>query len=102
MAKAIFSVLFKVIKGLTASILAPINLIVSNLFPDFSNLIATFNNAVGTFLTGSLNYFFHILPPNCRAFVLLWLTLLVAFYTFSITAHAILKIYTIIKNIKIW
>lgn len=102
MAKALFSVFFKVIKGIATVILTPINALVSNLFPDFSNLIATFNTAVGTFLTGSLNYFFHILPPNCRTFVLLWLTLLIAFYTFSITAHAILKVYTIIKNIKIW
>lgn len=102
MAKAIFSVLFKIIKGLANTVLAPINLAVATLFPDFSNLVGTFNTAVSTFFTGSLNYFFHILPPNCRAFVLLYLTLMVAFYTFSITAHAILKVYTIIKNIKIW
>lgn len=102
MAKALFSVLFKVIKGIATVVLTPINALVSNLFPDFSTLISTFNTAVGTFFTSSLNYFFHILPPNCRMFVLLWITLLIAFYTFSITAHAILKVYTIIKNIKIW
>lgn len=102
MAKAIFGALFKIIKGVANIVLLPINALVSNLLPDLSALISTFNTAVTTFFTGGLNYFFHILPPHCRTFVLLWLTLLIAFYTFSITAHFILKVYTIIKNIKIW
>ena len=102
MAKALFSVLFKVIKSIATLVLTPVNLLVSNLFPDLSNLISTFNNSVTLVITGSMNYFFHILPPLCRGFVLLWITLLIAFYTVSFTLHAILKVYTIIKNIKIW
>ena len=102
MAKAIFNVLFKVIKTIANLLLTPINLIVSNLFPDFANLVNTFNTALNTFVTGTLNYFFHILPPNCRAFILLYFTVMVSYYTISISIHAILKVYTIIKNIKIW
>lgn len=102
MAKALFNVLFHVIKAVANAVLTPINALVANVFPSFTTLVSTFNIAVSTFFTSSLNYFFSILPPHCRGFVLFYFSLLIAFYTFSITAHAILKVYTIIKNIKVW
>lgn len=102
MAKAIFSVFFKVIKGIANVILAPVNLLVVNLFPNFTALISTFNNAVSTFIGGGIMYFFNILPPNTRNLVLLWLTFLVSYYSISLSIHAILKIYKLIKQIKIW
>lgn len=102
MASAIFTVFFNIIKTLANVVLAPINLLVVNLFPSFSGLISTFNNALNLYVGNTLNYFFYILPPNARTFVLLYVGLLVSFYTISITTHAILKVYTLIKNIKIW
>lgn len=102
MAKAIFSVFFKVIKGIANVILAPVNLLVVNLFPNFSNLISTFNNAVSLFIGNGIAYFFNILPTNTRNLVLLWLTFLISYYSISLSIHAILKIYKLIKQIKIW
>lgn len=102
MFKILFDVLFSVISGIANVILAPINLLVAGLIPDTAKLINTFNTAVNTFIGDGLNYFFSMLPPNCRFFVLLYLTFLVAYYTISISVHAILKVYKIIQNIKIW
>lgn len=102
MAKAIFNVFFKIINALLAVILAPVNLLVKNAFPDFSNMISTFNNFLNTYIGGSLSWFFSILPPNTRSIVLIYLALLVAYYSISISLHAILKVYTVIKNIKFW
>lgn len=102
MAKAIFTVFFKIIKGLVNVILAPINLIVANLFPSFSTLISTFNSGVNTFLGNGLSFFLHILPPSCRTLILLWLTFLISYYSISLSIHAILKVYKLIKQIKIW
>lgn len=102
MAKAIFKVFFKVIKAVVGVVLAPVNALVSGIFPDFSNMLANFNTAVDTFLGNGLTYFFHIFPPQCRGIVVLYLGLLISYYTVSITLHGILKVYTIIKNIKFW
>lgn len=102
MAKALFSVLFKVIKAIANVILAPINLLVVNLLPNFSSLIATFNNAVSTFINNGVMFFFNILPSNARALVILWLTFLVSYYSISLSIHFILKVYKLIKQIKIW
>lgn len=102
MAKAIFKVFFKIIKSTVNIVLAPINAMVVGLFPDFSAMISYFNLALNRLINGTLGYFFNILPPHCKTLVALYLGLLVSYYTISITLHAILKVYTIIKNIKIW
>lgn len=102
MFKILFDVLFGVISGIANVVLTPINLLVATLVPDTARLISTFNAAVNYFIGTPLNYFFSILPSNCRTFVILYLTFLVGYYTISISVHAILKVYTIIKNIKIW
>lgn len=102
MAKAIFNVFFKLINAIISVILYPINALVTGVFPDFAEMIATFNYVLDNYIGGGVAYFFSILPPTCRGIVLLYLTLLVAYYTVSASIHAILKIYTIIKNIKFW
>lgn len=102
MFKALFNVLFSVIIGLVNVILLPVNEAVKFLVPDVATLIATFNKAVSTFFNDSLGYFFSILPPNARTFVLLYLTFLVGYYTISFTVHSIVKVYKIIKAVKIW
>ena len=102
MARIIFKVFFNIMKTLANGLLVIVNPLVSNVFPSFSNMITTFNSYVNTYFTGGLNYFFHILPPNTRKFLLLYLGILVSYYTITISLHAILKVYTIIKNIKIW
>lgn len=102
MFKALFNVLFKVITGLVNVILAPINLLVANLLPDFSEMIASWYYVLDNIIGTGFTYFFSILPTHCRTYVVLYLTFLISFYTISISAHAILKVYTIIKNMKVW
>lgn len=102
MARAIFKVFFDVIVALTNVILTPINAIVSTLFPDLSSVIARFNYAISNYLGSGLAWFWSIIPTNCKSLIILYLTILISYYTISISVHAILKVYTIIKNIKIW
>ena len=102
MAKAIFKVFFTIIKGVANMFLAPVNALVSTLFPDFTDLINTFNSAVTRVVGGGLGFFAHLLPPTTRQIILLWLTILIAYYTLSFTAHVILKIIDIIKRVKVW
>lgn len=102
MAKAIFKVFFTIIVGLTNVILAPVNLLVSNLFPSLTQILVRFNYAVNQYLGNGLTWFWSIIPDNCKSIVVIYLTILISYYTISISVHAILKVYTIIKNIKIW
>ena len=88
MAKAIFNVFFKIINGVASVLLFPVNKL--------------FNTVVNNYIGDGVAYFFTILPPNTRSVVLIYLALLVSYYTVSISLHAILKVYTIIKNIKFW
>ncbi len=102
MGKALFNVIFKVINSLVNVILRPINLLVVALFPDFSNLINTFNTILDTYIGGTLGFFSYLIPPTTKGFILMYLGVLVSYYTVTITVHAILKIIEIIKKVKIW
>lgn len=102
MAKAIFSVFFKIIKAILNVVLLPINALIVNLFPDFSNMIISFNNGVQTYIGSGLGFFANLLPPTTKSLVLLYLTFLVSYYTITYSVHGIVKIFQIIKRIKFW
>lgn len=102
MAKALFNVFFKIIKSVVGIFLAPINALIVNLFPDLSKLISTFNAGVEKLLGSGLGFFAHLLPPTTRVIILLWLAILIGYYTISVSVHLILKVIHIIKKLKIW
>lgn len=102
MGKAIFKVLLKLIKSIANIILAPINLLVVNMFPDLSNLLSTFNGAITAIFGSGLGYFASILPPMTRGLIVFYLGILISYYTISITVHGVLKVLKIIKAIQIW
>lgn len=102
MAKAIFSVFFKIIKKIVEIFLTPINLLVANLFPNLTNIISTFNSAVSTLLGSTIGYFSSILPPITRTIILLWFSILISYYGVVFSIHLIMKVIEIIKKIKVW
>lgn len=88
--------------GIANIFLAPANSIVTNLFPDFSNLVSTFTTFINTYIGNGVLYFFSILPPNTKTFIILYLYLLVILYTASLAIHVLIKVIEIIKAVKIW
>lgn len=102
MINAIFSGLFKLLNSLIDLILTPLNLLVSNVFPDFSQMIGSFTTAIDSYVGNGLAYFFSMLPTNTRYVVLLYLSLLIGYYTISVSAFAITKIWSLIQKIKVW
>lgn len=102
MGSALFNVLFKIIGTIVGIFTAPINLILINFFPDFTTVIANFNNAVTTLIGGGLGFFSEILPPITRATILFYLGVVISYYVIAVNLHLILKVITIIKNLKIW
>lgn len=102
MFKVFFKIFFGVITTIANIILLPINAIVNNMFPDFSIYIQQFTQGVTTIFTDSMGYFGHLLPPITKNLILLYLSILLVYYTVSISVHAILKVIHVIKAIKIW
>ncbi len=102
MINAIFSGLFKLLNSIIDLVLTPLNLLVSNIFPDFSQMVGSFTTAVDTYMGNGLAYFFSMLPGVTRYVVLLYLTLLIGYYTISVNAFAITKIWSLIQKIKVW
>lgn len=102
MAKIIFSVFFGIISTVIRVITAPINAIVVNMFPSLGLIMSTFNSSIELFAASPIGWFAYLLPPTTRSIVLLWLTLLISYYTILFSIHVILKIFKIIKTIKFW
>lgn len=102
MINAIFNGLFKVLNFLLNIILTPINALVVNFFPDFNQMISSFTSAVDTYIGGGLAYFFSLLPEITRYVIVMYLTLLIGYYTLSVSLFAITKIWTLIQKIKVW
>lgn len=102
MIKILFQVIFKMITAILNIVLLPLNLLITNAFPNLSSMISTFNTTASTVLGSGFGFFASMIPPVTRSMILLYLTLLVAFYTISISAHVIIKVFTIIRKIKFW
>ena len=102
MIKLLFEVIFKMITALLNVVLLPLNLLIANAFPNLNSMISTFNTTASTVLGSGMGFFASLIPPITRSMILLYLTLLVAFYTISIASYVIIKVFTIIRNIKFW
>lgn len=102
MAKIIFKVFFKIVKKFIDVILSPINALIVNLFPNLANIINAFNGAIQIYVGGGLTYFFNLVPTTSRSLILLWVTILLAYYGIILGYHLIVKILQIIQKIKVW
>ena len=79
----IFKLLMKFIVAIANFFLAPINLLVVNVFPDFTDKINYFESAMNRLFTPLLSWFFNLLPSYTRSFVLFYILMLVSLYTVS-------------------
>lgn len=98
----IFTLLMKFIVTIVNFILLPINALVVNALPSFTDKINYFESLVGRFVSPTLSWFFNILPPYSRSLIIFYLELLVILYTITIGIHLVLKVIHLIRNIKIW
>ena len=102
MFKILFNVLFGVITSIVNIVMTPINLLVSNFIPNFSSMIATFNYVLENYIGNGIAYFFSMVPPMTKNVMLTFISFYISYYTVSIAVHGIIKVYAIIKKIKIW
>lgn len=95
MLKSVYYILFK-----------PIDYILTNFFSGLATsiniVVTTINNFIDLVVTTPLSWFFHILPPTTRTVLLIYLTILLAYYGIIFGYKAILSIINIIHKIKLW
>lgn len=105
MAKAIFKVLLKFIGSIVGILLAPIDILLTNAFPTLSNMVTDFNNKyliLKDYCMPSIRYILSFIPPGSFSAITFYLSVLLVIYTITLGVHAIVKVITVIKNIKIW
>lgn len=102
MGRAIFTVFFKIMQGIANIFLLPINALITNFVPDLATIITKFNLSVNYYLGGGITWFVNLLPPTTRIALAVYIAFLISYYTVTYAAHVILKVVTLIKNIKIW
>lgn len=102
MIKSILNGILNFCQAIINIVLTPVNLLFDNLFPDMSAAISTFNSFVQNYFGSSLAYFFSILPPIFRNLLVIWFTFVISYYGIIYTYIGIMKIWNIIKKIKIW
>lgn len=93
-----WNILFNVSTTFCNFLMAPINAIISQAFPDFSQLVADFYVRVDSF-TGPIIWAINIIPPNTRTMLVFYVSMLIIFYTATYGVHGIIKIIEIVKNL---
>lgn len=105
MAKAILQALLSFIATFVNIILSPIDLIIGTLFPSLSTWETSFVSYYGIvegYLSSRVGYFLSYIPPYTKNAIYIFLGVALVYYTTTLTLHLIIKIFRIIKNIKIW
>lgn len=105
MAQALLKVILSFIASIVGIILAPIDLIVANAFPNLNAVIQGFEGNLGSIsnaISDIVGFILNLFPYPCRIALNYYFLTLVACYTITISIHLIVKVIRIIQNIKFW
>lgn len=101
MAKTIFKVFMNLLLSIASIITAPVNAIIRNDFPSFSTQLQNFSTLLSNFVGSKLTYFIYIIPGNILTYITWIIDSLIILFTISIAAHTIIKVISLIKNVKV-
>lgn len=100
-----FKILFNIIINLMATIIQivtlPLNLVITNTLPNFSNKISQVVSGVPTLFSG-IYWATGLLPPGVLEVLLFIITIEIAKHTIFANTHALLKVWNILQKIKFW
>lgn len=101
MVKAILNGLMAAITSLINVICLPIDLLISNAFPDLSSSITTGINSINQ-LFSYISYALGFLPSSLIQCLIIILTLQVTYLGLVTAYHGISRLYKVIQKIKFW
>lgn len=102
MAKIFFDVFLKFVVSVANIGLAPVNSLLVNVFPNLTSYMNDFSSVLTTYVSPIFGWFIYLIPPKTRGLVGIYLGTVATLYVVGLTIQGIIKIFKLIKNIKIW
>lgn len=102
MINAIISGFMTFLQSTINLLLAPIDILCSNLMPNLSKYINMFNNFLDGYIPNTLAWVNNLLPPITQELLGIYLTLMIGLASTILAVHTYVFIYHIIQKIKLW
>lgn len=97
----VFNFILSLLASLIQIVVWPINQIIINLLPDFSDKLAFIGENLTTLFTG-VTWGLGVIPPVVLTTLLFILSVEIARYSIYISTHVISLVFLIIRRIKFW
>lgn len=97
----IFNYILSILSSLIQIVVWPINQIIINLLPDFSDKLTFIGQNLSTLFTG-VTWGLGVIPPVILTTLLFILSIEIVRYHIYISTHIISLIFLIIRRIKFW
>lgn len=101
MFSAIINFFLNLVATLIQVILIPINLIITNVFPDLSIQVSQVSNGISELFSG-IGWALGVLPPGVLPVLLFIITIEICKHTIWANAHMIVKVWNVLQKIKFW
>ena len=101
MFSAIINFFLNLVATLIQVILIPINLIITNVFPDLSSQVSQVSNGISELFSG-IGWALGVLPPGVLPVLLFIITIEICKHTIWANAHMIVKVWNVLQKIKFW
>ena len=98
---AIINFFLNLVASIIQVVLIPINLIVSNIFPDLTSQINQVTSGISELFTG-IGWALGLLPPGILPVLLFIITIEICKHTIWANARMIVKVWTVLEKIKFW
>ena len=83
-------------------IITPIDALFKSIFPDFSNALVSFNNGISLLASAPIGFIMYHIPPITRTIILLYITIMIGYYSIIWVYRAIIVIPKVLNVIKFW
>lgn len=101
MFSAIVNFFLNLVATIIQVILIPINLIVSNVFPDLTSQINQVIDGISELFSG-IGWALGLLPPGILPVLVFIITIEICKHTIWANSHMIVKVWNVLQKIKFW
>lgn len=98
---AIVNFFLNLVATIIQVVLIPINLIVTNVFPSFTDKIDQVVNGIGELFSG-IGWALGLLPPGILPVLVFIITIEICKHTIWANARMIIKVWNVLQKIKFW
>lgn len=101
MFKILFDIILNLVATLLQIILAPLNLIISNAFPNISNTITQTASSLVTMFDG-MGWAVGLIPNSVKVVLITILGLEISKHSAYVLSHVIVKVWNLVQKLKFW